>query len=123
MESVLRVADNSGAKKCRCIKVLGGSKKMITGVADVIKVSITEINSLKSAKVKKGDIFPALIIRTKSKSTRQDGSEIKFDDNAVVLLDKDNVTPLGTSFYGPVSRDVRRKGIYNKIISLASEVL
>ena len=123
MESVLRVADNSGAKKCRCIKVLGGSKKMITGIADVIKVSVIEVNPSKSAKIKKGDIFFALIVRTKSLTRRLDGSYISFDDNAVVLLDKDRITPLGTSFYGPISRDIRKKGIYNKIVSLASEVL
>lgn len=123
MESVLRVADNSGAKKCRCIKVLGGSKKMITGIADVIKVSVIEVNPSKSAKIKKGDIFFALIVRTKSLTRRLDGSYISFDDNAVVLLDKDRTTPLGTSFYGPISRDIRKKGIYNKIVSLASEVL
>jgi large subunit ribosomal protein L14 len=119
MQTNLVVADNSGAKTARCIKVLGGSKKMITDIGDVIVVSVTSINS--SSKIKKGQVAKAVIVRTKSKIVRPDGSFVKFDDNAVVLVDKEN-EPLGSRVFGPVSREVRQKN-FLKIASLASEVI
>jgi large subunit ribosomal protein L14 len=119
MQTNLVVADNSGAKTARCIKVLGGSHRMITGIGDVIVVSITSV--IPGAKVKKGSVAKAVIVRTKSKIVRPDGSFIKFDDNAVVLVDKDG-EPIATRVFGPVSREVRQSG-FLKIASLASEVL
>jgi len=119
MQTNLVVADNSGAKSARCIKVLGGSHHMITGVANVIIVSITSV--IPGSKVKKGQVARALIVRTKSKTVRSDGSFIVFDDNAVVLVDKDD-EPIATRVFGPVSREVRQKN-FLKIVSLASEVL
>jgi large subunit ribosomal protein L14 len=119
MQTNLVVADNSGAKSARCIKVLGGSHHMITGVANVVIVSIT--NVIPGSKVKKGQVARGLIVRTKSKTTRPDGSFIVFDDNAIVLVDKDG-EPIATRVFGPVSREVRQKG-FLKIVSLASEVL
>jgi large subunit ribosomal protein L14 len=119
LQSNLVVADNSGAKTARCIKVLGGSDHMITGVADIIVVSITSV--IPGSKVKKGSVAKGVIIRTKSKITRPDGSFVKFDDNALVLVDKDG-EPLATRIFGPVAREVRQKN-FLKIASLASEVL
>jgi len=119
MQTNLVVADNSGAKTARCIKVLGGSKHMITGIGDVIVVSITSVTP--GSKVKKGQVAKAVIIRTRSKIVRPDGSFLKFDDNAVVLVDKEN-EPLASRVFGPVSREVRQKN-FLKIASLASEVL
>jgi large subunit ribosomal protein L14 len=119
MQTNLVVADNSGAKTARCIKVLGGSKHMITGIADVIVVSITSVTP--GSKTKKGQVAKAVIVRTKSKIVRPDGSFIKFDDNAVVLVDKEN-EPIASRVFGPVSREVRQKN-FLKIASLASEVL
>ena len=119
MQTNLVVADNSGAKTARCIKVLGGSDHMITGIGDVIVASVTSV--IPGAKVKKGQVVKAVIVRTKSKIVRPDGSFIKFDDNAVVLVDKDN-EPIATRVFGPVSREVRHNG-FLKIASLASEVL
>ncbi|MFM2200303.1 MAG: hypothetical protein RL769_358 [Pseudomonadota bacterium] len=119
MQTNLVVADNSGAKTARCIKVLGGSNHMITEFGDVIVVSITSVNP--NSKIKKGQVAKAVIVRTKNKITRPDGSFIKFDDNAVVLVDKEN-EPLGSRVFGPVSREVRQKN-FLKIASLASEVL
>ncbi len=119
MGTKLAVADNSGAKSARCIKVLGGSKHMITGVGDVIVVSITSV--IPGAKVKKGQVTKGVIVRTKSKITRPDGSYVTFDDNAIVLIDKDK-DPLATRVFGPVSREIRQKN-FLKIASLASEVL
>jgi large subunit ribosomal protein L14 len=119
MQTNLVVADNSGAKTARCIKVLGGSDHMITGIGDTIVVSITSV--IPGAKVKKGQVAKAVIVRTKSKIVRPDGSFIKFDDNAVVLVDKDG-EPIATRVFGPVSREVRQNG-FLKIASLASEVL
>lgn len=119
MGTKLVVADNSGAKSARCIKVLGGSKHMITDVGDIIVVSITSV--IPGAKVKKGQVAKGVVVRTKSKITRPDGSFVKFDDNAIVLVDKDG-EPIATRVFGPVSREIRQ---YNflKIASLASEVL
>jgi large subunit ribosomal protein L14 len=119
MQTNLVVADNSGAKTARCIKVLGGSKHMITGIGDVIVVSITSVTP--GSKTKKGQVAKAVIVRTKSKIVRPDGSFIKFDDNAVVLVDKEN-EPIASRVFGPVSREVRQKN-FLKIASLASEVL
>jgi large subunit ribosomal protein L14 len=119
MQTKLNVADNSGAKLVRCIKVLGGSKHMITGIADVIIVSV--ISVIPGSKVKKGQVMKAVIVRTKNPISRDDGSEIRFDDNAVVLIDN-NREPVGTRVFGSISREVRKKG-FLKISSLASEVL
>jgi len=119
MQTNLVVADNSGAKTARCIKVLGGSKHMITGIGDTIVISITSV--IPGAKVKKGQVAKAVIVRTKNKIVRPDGSFIKFDDNAVVLVDKDG-EPIATRVFGPVARETRQNG-FLKIASLASEVL
>jgi large subunit ribosomal protein L14 len=119
MQTNVVVADNSGAKTARCIKVLGGSHHMITGVGDVIVVSITSVTP--GSKAKKGQVAKAVIVRTKSKIVRPDGSFVKFDDNAVVLVDKEN-EPIASRVFGPVSREVRQKN-FLKIASLASEVL
>ena len=119
MQSVLDVADNSGAKKVMCIKVLGGSHHMIAGIGDVIVVSVKE--ALPNGKVKKGDVHRALIVRTKKGVRRPDGSTITFNNNAVVLLNKQE-EPLGTRVFGPVTRELRAKK-FLKIVSLAEEVL
>ncbi|MCC8399906.1 MAG: 50S ribosomal protein L14 [Rickettsia endosymbiont of Platyusa sonomae] len=119
MQSILDVADNSGAKKIMCIKVLGGSHHMIAALGDVIVVSIKE--ALPSGKVKKGDVHRALIVRTKKGVRRADGSTIKFDSNAAVLLNKQG-DPIGTRVFGPITRELRAKK-FVKIMSLAEEVL
>ena len=117
--STLDVADNSGAKKIMCIRVLGGTKRKYASIGDVIVVSIKE--AIPNAKVKKGDIAKAVIVRTKKEVSRQDGSYIRFDANSAVLVDKDN-EPIGTRIFGPVARELRAKR-FMKIISLAPEVL
>ena len=117
--TVLDVADNSGAKKVFCIKVLGGSKRRYATIGDVIVVSVKE--AVVSAKVKKGDIARAVIVRTKREVKRPDGSYIKFDTNSAVLVDKTN-EPIGTRIFGPVARELRARK-FMKIISLAPEVL
>lgn len=119
MQTNLVVADNSGGKTARCIKVLGGSNHMITGVGDVIIVSVTSV--IPGSKMKKGQVARGVIVRTKNKIVRPDGSFITFDDNAIVLVDKDN-EPVATRVFGPVAREVRQKN-FLKIASLASEVL
>lgn len=119
METTLVVADNSGAKTAKCIKVLGGSDYMIAGVGEIIVVSISTV--IPGSKVKKGSVAKAVIVRTKSKIVRSDGSFVKFDDNAVVLVDKDG-EPIATRVFGPVAREVRQKN-FLKIASLAPEVL
>lgn len=119
MQSILNVADNSGAKKLFCIKVLGGSKRRFAGVGDVIVVSVRE--SIPNSKVKKGDVQKAVIVRTVKEIGRADGSYIRFDENAAVLIDK-NMEPVGTRIFGPVARELRAKK-YMKIVSLAPEVL
>lgn len=119
METSLAIADNSGAKSARCIKVLGGSDHMITGIADVVVVSIT--SAIPGGKVKKGDVARGVVVRTKKEIRRQDGSTIRFDDNAIVLVNKDG-TPVGTRVFGPVARELRN-GNFIKILSLAPEVL
>ena len=119
MQSILDVADNSGAKKVMCIKVLGGSKRKYASIGDVIVVSIRE--AIPQAKVKKGDVAKAVIVRTKKEIRRADGSYIRFDGNSAVLINKDN-EPIGTRIFGPVARELRAKK-FMKIISLAPEVL
>lgn len=119
MQTVLKVADNSGAKKVMCIKVLGGSGRMISGCGDVIVVSIK--TAIPGGKVKKGEVHRALIVRTKKGVKRPDGSTIQFDSNSVVLVNKQN-EPIGSRVFGPVPRELRGKG-FMKIISLAEEVI
>lgn len=118
-ESRLEVADNSGAKQVQCIKVLGGSKRRYASIGDIIVVSIKD--ALPRGKVKKGDVHKAVIVRTKQAIKRADGSEISFDTNAAVIINKQN-EPIGTRIFGPVTRELRNQG-YMKIISLAPEVL
>ena len=115
----LEVADNSGAKKVECIKVLGGSKRRYASIGDVIVVSVKE--AVITAKVKKGEVTRAVIVRTKREIKRADGSYIKFDSNAAVLVTKEN-EPIGTRIFGPVARELRARK-FMKIISLAPEVL
>ena len=117
--TTLDVADNSGAKKIMCIRVLGGTKRKYASLGDVIVVSIKE--AIPNAKVKKGEIARAVIVRTKKEVSRPDGSYIRFDANSAVLVDKDN-EPVGTRIFGPVARELRAKK-FMKIISLAPEVL
>lgn len=119
MQSVLDVADNSGARKIQCIKVLGGSKRRYAGIGDVIKISVKE--ALPNSRVKKGDIYNAVIVRTRKGVRRIDGSLIRFDKNAAVLLNN-QLQPLGTRIFGPVTRELRTER-FMKIISLAPEVL
>ncbi len=118
-ETVLNVADNSGARKVLCIKVLGGSKRRYAHIGDVIRVTVKD--AIPRGKVKKGEICNALIVRTKKGVRRSDGSLIRFDSNAAVLLDNKR-EPLGTRVFGPVTRELR-SGNYLKIISLAPEVI
>lgn len=117
--TVLDVADNSGAKKVYCIKVLGGSRRRYASVGDVIVVSVKE--ALPNAKVKKGDVQKAVVVRVKREIARSDGSYIKFDENSAVIINKD-MEPVGTRIFGPVARELRAKK-FMKIISLAPEVL
>ncbi len=119
MQTVLDVADNSGARKVMCIKVLGGSKRRYAGVGDVIKVSIKE--AIPRGRVKKGDVYFAVIVRTRKGVRRVDGSLIRFDSNAVVLLNAQH-QPIGTRIFGPVTRELRNEK-FMRIISLAPEVL
>ena len=119
MQSRMKVADNSGAKEVMCIKVLGGSKRRYAGVGDVIKVSIKE--ALPNSKVKKGDVYDAVVVRTKKGVRRRDGSTIRFDSNAAVLLNA-NLQPVGTRIFGPVTRELRSER-FMRIISLAPEVI
>lgn len=118
MQTILDVADNSGARRVMCIKVLGGSHRRYARIGDVIKVSIKE--ALANSKVKKGEVYNAVVVRTAKGVRRDDGSLIKFDGNAVVLLNQ-QLQPIGTRIFGPVARELRAK--YMKIISLAPEVL
>lgn len=119
MQSVLDVADNSGARHVMCIKVLGGTKRRYAGIGDIIKVSVKE--AIPRGKVKKGEVLNAVIVRTKKGIRRADGSAIRFDENAVVLLNAQMV-PIGTRVFGPVTRELRNDK-FMKIISLAPEVL
>ena len=119
MQSTLTVADNSGARKLCCIKVLGGSKRKYAGIGDIIVCSVKE--AMPNSKVKKGDIVRAVIVRTKKEVGRQDGSYIRFDNNSAVVINN-NGEPVGTRIFGPVARELRAKK-YMKIVSLAPEVL
>ena len=118
-QSYLDVADNSGARRVMCIKVLGGSKRRYAGVGDLIKVTVKE--AIPRGKVKKGQVMTAVVVRTRKGVRRNDGSLIKFDDNAAVLLNAQNA-PIGTRIFGPVTRELRSEQ-FMKIISLAPEVL
>lgn len=119
MQTILDVADNSGAKKLFCIKVLGGSKRKYAGIGDVIVCSVRE--ALPNSKVKKGDVVKAVVVRTAKELGRPDGSFIRFDDNSGVVINNAK-EPIGTRIFGPVARELRAKK-YMKIISLAPEVL
>ncbi|MBN2382153.1 50S ribosomal protein L14 [bacterium] len=119
MRTILEVADNSGAKKIQCIKVLGGTRRRVAKIGDVIVVSIKEATPLGT--VKKGEVKRAVIVRTKKELRRADGSYIKFDENAAVLITQQN-EPIGTRVFGPVARELRDKK-FMKIISLAPEVI
>jgi len=119
MQTNLDVADNSGAKRVQCIKVLGGSHRRYAHIGDIIKVSIKD--AIPRGKVKKGDVYNAVVVRTRSGVRRQDGSLIRFDSNAAVLLNN-QLQPIGTRIFGPVTRELRSER-FMKIISLAPEVL
>ena len=118
-ETNLLAADNSGAKRLYCIKVLGGSKRRYASLGDIIVVSVKE--ALPNSKVKKGDVLKAVVVRTKKEVPRPDGTFIKFDDNSAVLI-SGNREPIGTRIFGPVARELRAKN-FMKIVSLAPEVL
>ncbi|MCY4245481.1 MAG: 50S ribosomal protein L14 [Gammaproteobacteria bacterium] len=119
MQSTLAVADNSGAKRVQCIKVLGGSKRRYAGIGDVVRISIKE--AIPNSRVKKGDVFNAVIVRTRHGVRRPDGSLIRFDSNAAVLLNA-QMQPVGTRIFGPVTRELRSER-FMRIVSLAPEVL
>jgi large subunit ribosomal protein L14 len=119
MRSVLEVADNSGAKRVQCIKVLGGSRRRYAQLGDVIVVSVKE--ALPGTKVKKGEVAQAVVVRMKHQTSRADGSYIRFDENSAVLINKER-EPIGTRIFGPVARELRAKK-FMKIISLAPEVI
>ena len=118
-ETRLKVADNTGAKELLCIRVMGGSVRRYAGIGDIIVVSVKE--ALPNSKVKKGDVHQAVVVRTAKEIARTDGTYIKFDTNAAVLIDSQK-NPIGTRIFGPVARELRARG-YVKIISLAPEVL
>lgn len=119
MQSVLDVADNSGARRVACIKVLGGSKRRYARIGDVIRVSVKE--AIPRGKVKKGEVLRAVVVRTRQGVRRPDGSKVSFDGNAVVLLNAQD-QPIGTRIFGPVTRELREEK-FMKIVSLAAEVL
>ena len=119
MQTVLNVADNSGAKKVFCIKVLGGSRRKYATVGDIIVVSVKE--ALPNTKVKKGDVMKAVVVRTVKEVRRPDGSFLKFDDNSAVLINN-QLEPIGTRIFGPVARELRAKQ-FMRIVSLAPEVI
>ena len=119
MQTVLGAADNSGARRLMCVKVLGGSKRRYAGVGDVIKVSVKE--AIPRSKVKKGELYNAVVVRTRKGVRRPDGSLIRFDSNAAVLLNN-QLQPIGTRIFGPVTRELRSEN-FMKIVSLAPEVL
>ncbi|KAA0013218.1 50S ribosomal protein L14 [Billgrantia pellis] len=119
-QTMLDVADNSGARRVQCIKVLGGSHRRYARVGDIIKVTVKE--AIPRGKVKKGQVLKAVVVRTKSGVRRPDGSLIRFDGNAAVLLNNTNEQPIGTRIFGPVTRELRNEK-FMKIISLAPEVL
>jgi large subunit ribosomal protein L14 len=118
-ETLLNVADNSGAKRVCCIRVLGGTRRRVASIGDMVVVSVKE--AIPNSKVKKGDVVKAVVVRTKKEISRVDGSWIRFDENAAVLINQSG-EPIGTRIFGPVARELRAKR-YMKIISLAPEVL
>jgi len=118
--SMLQVADNSGAKKLMCIRVLGGYKKRFAVIGDIITCSVKEAQP--RAQIKKGDVIHAVIVRQRKEMRRKDGTYIRFDENAAVIIDKKSKEPKGTRIFGPIAREIRAKG-YQKIVSLAPEVL
>jgi large subunit ribosomal protein L14 len=119
MQTMLEVADNSGAKRVQCIKVLGGSKRRYAGIGDVIRITIKE--AIPNSRVRKGDVFFAVVVRTKKGVRRPDGSLIRFDRNAAVLLNA-QLQPVGTRIFGPVTRELRTEK-FMRIVSLAPEVI
>ncbi len=119
MQTILNVADNSGAKKVGCIKVLGGSKRKYASIGDIIVVSVKE--AIPNSKVKKGDVMRAVVVRTAKEIGRPDGTYLKFSDNSAVLINN-QMEPIGTRIFGPVARELRAKQ-FMKIVSLAPEVL
>lgn len=120
VETILNSADNSGAKKLQCIKVLGGYKKRYARIGDIITCAVKA--AVPHSAIKKGDVVKAVIVRTRKETRRKDGSYIRFDENAVVIIDPKTKEPKATRIFGPVARELRAEG-YNKIISLAPEVL
>ena len=119
MQSYLQAADNSGAKELMCIKVLGGSKRRYAGIGDIIKVTVKD--AIPRGKVKKGEVYDAVVVRTRKEFGRDDGTYISFDENAAVLIDATN-QPRGTRIFGPVARELRERN-FMRIVSLAPEVL
>jgi len=119
MQSMLQAADNSGARRVMCIKVLGGSRRRYAGIGDIIKVTVKE--AIPRGKVRKGEIYSAVVVRTRKGVRRPDGSQIRFDQNAAVLLNN-QFQPIGTRIFGPVTRELRSER-FMRIISLAPEVL
>ncbi len=119
MRTMLDVVDNSGAKKARCVKVLGGSRRKYATLGDVVVVAIRE--AIPTSKVKQGEVKKAVVVRTKKEVSREDGSYIKFDDNSIVLINDQN-EPIGTRIFGPVAKELRARN-FTKIISLAPEVV
>jgi large subunit ribosomal protein L14 len=119
MQTILDVADNSGAKKVGCIKILGGTRRRYATLGDVVVVSVKD--AIPNSKIKKGDVVKAVVVRTKKEVGRSDGSYIKFDDNSAVLINPQG-DPIGTRIFGPVARELRAKN-FMKIVSLAPEVL
>ncbi|MBU1180235.1 50S ribosomal protein L14 [Patescibacteria group bacterium] len=120
VQSMLKVADNSGAKKLQCIKVLGGYKKRYARIGDIITCAVKE--AVPHTAIKKGDVIKAVLVRTRKETRRKDGSYIRFDENAAVVIDPKTKEPKGTRIFGPIARELRAAG-FNKIISLAPEVL
>ena len=118
--SRIKSADNTGAKEIECIKVLGGYKKRYARVSDIITASVKVAQP--HSMIKKGDVIQAVIVRTKKETRRKDGTYVRFDENAAVIIDKENKEPKGTRIFGPIPRELKFKG-YNKIASLAPEVL
>ena len=119
-QTILKVADNSGARQVMCIKVLGGSKRRYARIGDIIKIAVKE--AIPRAKVKKGEVLKAVVVRTRKSIRRSDGSSIRFDSNSCVILSNSTEQPIGTRIFGPVTRELR-SGKFMKIISLAPEVL
>lgn len=119
MQSMLKVADNSGGKRVQCIKVIGGSKKRFANIGEIIMVTVKE--AMPNSKIKKGKVYPAVIVRTRKGVSRKDGTYIRFDDNSVVLLNE-AYEPIATRIFGPVARELRLAN-FMKIVSLAPEVL